>query len=146
MFISVTIIAHINHGLQLLISVTILHIQLQYYCFLSFKLKPIILLIGAVTRVSIATAPEDHHPLYNRTNRDLMNCLANPGSDGKLFLNVAQLHLHSTVSGSRCSVIFFRDLSLLWSLKIVVYITPIHSEHQLHPSIVNVVFCGVYVF
>ena len=117
-----------------------------------FKLKPIILLIGAVTRVSIAifpyinlittdlsfhtrlrtvpfsgaryavsrsgfyslmcictssppqgmvvqvscsleTAPEDHQPFYNRTNRDLMNCLANPGSDGKLFLNVAQLHL-----------------------------------------------------
>ena len=119
---------------------------------MSFKLKPIILLIGAVTRVSIAIvpyinlittdlsfhtrlrtvafigaryavsrsgfysllciytsspqqgmvvqvpcllemAPEDHQPLYNRTNRDLMNCLANPGPESKLFLNVAQLHL-----------------------------------------------------
>ena len=44
---------------------------------------------------SLETAPEDPQPFYNRTNRDLRNCLANPGSDGKLVLNVdvAQLHV-----------------------------------------------------
>ena len=50
---------------------------------------------GMVVQVpcSLETAPEDHLPFYNRTNRDLRNCLANPGSDDKHFLNIAQLHL-----------------------------------------------------